>query len=116
MHPEAIGRRIIDIGKRLDELVAEYQNLGEACADAKKTFKLAQARAFLKAEGGTVDARRALATIEAADAEHELDVLTYRHTTCREAIRAAHAHLDAARTLASNLRAEMNLAGTGVTP
>jgi metal-responsive CopG/Arc/MetJ family transcriptional regulator len=111
--PAQVGRFLMGLARRLDELVAEFKQLGEQVAVTKRNAAVAQARAFIEsgAEKRTVPERQAYATVAAADAQFEADLAKAQHDACREAIRALHARLDVGRTLSATSREEMRMAG-----
>ncbi|MFC6938196.1 hypothetical protein ACFQHO_53260 [Actinomadura yumaensis] len=63
-----------------------------------------------------MEERKQRALLSSADQRLDADVADRLVAGCREALRAVHAHIDAARTVASTVRAEVSLAKTGITP
>ena len=110
MSPNQISSFLIELGRRLDGLVQEYRDLGDAIADAKRTAELAYARAYMAANG-PVEERRQAAIAGAADARYDAELAERRLAGCREAIRAVHARIEVGRTLSATTRDEMRLAG-----
>lgn len=113
--PQAVINRIAKLEHAMDELVDELKRLNGEAAEAKKAAEVAFARGYLEA-GGPVEERKQQALIAAADARFAADLADRKVAGCKEALRAIHAHLDAARTIASTVRAEAALARTGYTP
>lgn len=113
--PAQLVQRLIELERRLDELVAEYKTLSENAAEAKRDYELAYARAYMEAVGPVEERKQATIT-QTSDARFAADLADRRVASCREAIRAQHAHIEVARTLSATTRDEMRLAGAGVHP
>jgi|GEM_PF-2564190 len=115
--PAQVGRALMGLARRLDELVSEYGELGRAAAEAKRDAAIAEAKAYIASApepGGpkrTVDERKALTTLGCADELFEADLAKAQVDHCREALRALHARLDVGRTLSATSRAEMAMGG-----
>jgi hypothetical protein len=115
--PVQVGRFLMGLARQLDELVAQYKELGRKHAEAKRDAAKAEARAYIAsgpAEGEpkrTVDERRAYTVLKCADELFAADLAKAEVDGCREAIRALHARLDVGRTLSATSREEMRMAG-----
>jgi hypothetical protein len=116
MTPNQIAAALIELGRALDKLVAEYRGLGEGAAKAKQKAEVDYARAYMKGEGATIEDRKQAAILAAADARYAADLAERKVAGCREAIRAVHARIEVGRTLSATTRDEMKLSGTGVHP
>lgn len=112
MTPNEIAAYLIQLGRRLDSLVKEYKELGEASADTKRAYEIAHARAYLNTTG-TVEVRRQEALLQTADERFAADLAERRVAACKEAIKAVHARIDVGRTLSATTRDEAKLAGVG---
>jgi hypothetical protein len=112
VEPNEIVAHLGSLTRALDELVAEYRQLGEDAAAKRRDYKKAKAAAYLSADGSIV-ARQAVADLAAADAGFEADVADARVAATKEAIRVLHARIDVGRTVTATLRDEMKLAGQG---
>ena len=113
--PNAIARTLIDLSRRLDETVARFRDVEKAAAEARRDAEVAYARAYLTCEG-PVEERKQRAIEATADERFVADLTDREVAACKEAIKALHARIEVGRTLASNVRAEVSLAKTGVTP
>lgn len=115
--PAQVGRFLMGLARQLDDLVAQYKELGARHAAAKREAAKAEARAYIAsgpAEGQpkrTVDERRAYTVLASADEQFDADLAKAQVDACREAIRALHARLDVGRTLSATSREEMRMAG-----
>jgi hypothetical protein len=113
--PNAIARQLITLSRDLDELVSRFRDVEKAAAEAKRDAEVAYARAYMGSEG-PVEERKQRAIESTADQRFVADLTDREVASCKEAIRALHARIEIGRTLASNVRAEVSLAKTGVTP
>lgn len=113
--PNEIAAWLVELGRRLDDKVTEYAELGEEAAEAKSKAEVAFARHFLGAEGA-MDMRKQIAVLDAADERFAADVAERKVSACKEAISALRLKIDVGRTASANVRAEIALAGAGVTP
>jgi hypothetical protein len=95
---KACGRTTVEVGKRARE-----------AAEAETDYRVAYAKAFLKAEGA-MDLRTQAATLLCADELHARKMAEGLLLSAQEAGRNARARLDAARTLATNIRAAITYA------
>lgn len=113
--PNAIASNLIQLSRKLDELVGEFKAVEEAAAEAKRDAELAYAEAYMATEG-TVEERKQAAIQKSADVRYLADLSERKVAGCKEAIRALHARIEVGRTLSATTRDEMKLAGTGVMP
>ena len=108
--PTEVEAELVRLADRLEHKSDELAGLLEAAAKADVAFRLAHARALLRADGDTVAEREAEATL-AVEAE-----LRERKTTeavadaCREAVRSLRDQLSAVQSVNANVR---HLAGLG---
>jgi hypothetical protein len=115
--PVQVGRFLMGLARRLDELVDEYRALGRKAAEAKRDAAIAEAKAYIESAPGpgdpkrTVDERKAITTLGCADELFAADLAKHEVDACREALRALHARLDVGRTLSATSRAEMAMGG-----
>lgn len=111
MTPNQIAAFLIELGRTLDRLVREYGDLGDGAAEAKRDAEVAYAKAFMEADGSTIEERKQAALLASADARYMADLADRKVAACREAIRAVHARIEVGRTLSATTRDEMKLAG-----
>ena len=113
--PTDIARWLVELGRQLDAKVQEFAVLGDEAAATRRDAEVAFARAFLQA-AGSMDTRRQIAIMQAADKRFAADVAERKVAACKEAIKALHLKIDVGRTASANVRAEIALASAGATP
>lgn len=120
------------LGKGADELasaVREYWRLGEAAEAAQSVYEVAYARAYLAFDGPEHIRRQAAVVAETPEgiplADLKLEARVAAHLVAtqkealfalREGLRRLHAQIDIQRTLAANIRAEIEIDKTGFRP
>lgn len=115
MNPIEIARQLSTLGRDIDEAVKQLGDFELAAVDAEGDFRAKFAKAFRSAPGSVEDRKQA--AIEECDVEWRtwgIAAAVVRRQ--REHLKALHARIDVGRTLASNVRAEVSLARSGVTP
>jgi len=110
MTPNQIARNLIDLGRELNRLVADFKDLEIAAAETKREAEVSYSRAYMAAEG-TVEDRKQTAIGETADQRYMADLAERQVAACKEAIRAVHVRIDIGRTLSATTRDEIKLAG-----
>lgn len=100
-------RALGQISRDLDEAVNDLETLEQNATRAETAFKVAEARAFMHAEG-SVDARKAQATIETERLRDEHEGAAAAVRVQRERIKSLHARIDVGRTISAS---ERSLAG-----
>lgn len=108
-----VGAQLAKLAKTLDAAKesANHAELDEV--EAREAFKVAEAKALLRAEGGTADQRRAQATLDTHDERLKAETATAISKGWGREIRTIQARIDIGRTLASGIRAEAQLAPYG---
>jgi hypothetical protein len=104
--------RLSELSKLLDAATVEVAELDEAAVTRKQAFEVAQARAFLAAEG-PMDARKAQATLAAADYALAYELAAAKHRACRERIRTLGVQIEVGRTLSAATRSQFAAEGVG---
>jgi hypothetical protein len=104
--------RLSELSKLLDAATVEVAELDEAAVTRKQAFEVAQARAFLAAEG-PMDARKAQATLAAADFSLAYELAAAKHRACRERIRTLGVQIEVGRTLSAATRSQFAAEGAG---
>jgi hypothetical protein len=112
--------------KELNSAVGEYRRLGEAAEEAASAYEVAYARAYLSYDGPEHLRRQVAVLAETPEgvplADLKLRARTAAHLVAtqkealfalREGLRRIHAQIDTQRTLAANVRAELELDKTG---
>lgn len=112
-----LADQLDDIAHAIDDKAREYAKLEALAVEAKRDYEVAFNRALLAADHkATVDDKKAQAQLSAGDERYSKDLADAQVRGCREALRALHARLDAARSLLAKEREEAKLAGQGGTP
>lgn len=104
--------RLSELSKLLDAATVEVAELDEAAVTRKQAFEVAQARAFLAAEG-PMDARKAQATLAAAEYSLAYELAAAKHRACRERIRTLGVQIEVGRTLSAATRSQFAAEGVG---
>lgn len=106
--------RLAEISRLLDKATDDLAELDEEAVRAKQLFEVAQARAYLAAEG-SVNAREAIATVTCADEHLAAELAAAKVRGCRERIRTLGAQLDVGRTLSAAIRQQFQAEPIGQT-
>lgn len=104
-----VAAHLASLSRQLDSLVREIADAERAAVNAREDYTLAQARAFLSAEGA-MDVRK-YGSIEATHGERlaaELAEATVRGL--RRSIDSTRIRIDVGRSVGAALRAEVGLA------
>lgn len=126
---DALDTALNEGNRELREAVKEYGRLGEAAATAESVFKVAYARAYLNFDGPE-HIRTQVATLAETPegvplsglrlkmkiSAHLVDTQKEALFSLREGLRRLHAQIDTQRTLAANMRSEIELGKTGHRP
>lgn len=104
--PGRIDAELERLSAVLEERTETLAELSTTAAQAEVAFKLAKARALLRADGRNAGEReaRALLAVQTEYTDHELAAA--RLHAQQELLRTLRAQLDALRTLAANVRAQ----------
>lgn len=108
-----IARQLGELGVELDKAVKELARLEDIAVDAEGDFKVANSKAFRGCKGSVED-RKQQAFEETAELWRVWGKAAAAVRIQKEHVRALHARIDVGRTLASNIRAEISLAQSGV--
>ncbi|MFF0546915.1 hypothetical protein ACFYTF_29170 [Nocardia thailandica] len=111
--PNEVVLQLTELSRQLAEATVALNKADDDAVQAREAAKLAEAKAFLSAEG-SVDARKA----QAIEATHEVrlaaevaDALVRGH---QRTVRTLQTRIDVGRTLSATVRSEISLAGSGV--
>jgi hypothetical protein len=110
-----IVKQLGQLSRDLDDAVTQLGVLEGIAVDAEGDFKVAYAGAFRAADGSIEDRKQ----IAITQTDHLWRVWGKAAAVVRlqkEHIKALHARIDVGRTMQSTARAEIALAGAGVTP
>lgn len=126
---DALDVALNEGNRQLREAVKEYGRLGKAAAAAESVYKVAYARAYLNFDGPE-HIRTQVATLaetpegiplselrlEMKISAHLVDTQKEALFSLREGLKRLHAQIDTQRTLAANMRSEIELGKTWVRP
>jgi hypothetical protein len=110
-----IAARLMNLSRALDKQTTTVEVLDEDAVTKRHTYDLAFSRAFLNSTG-SVDARKHHAVIETEHEKLEAEVADAALRACRTRIATLKVQIDTGRSLSSAIKAEISLAGSGVTP
>lgn len=108
-----IARQLGELGVELDKAVKSLAEFEETAVDAEGDFKVAYAKAFRNGKGSVED-RKQQAFEDCDELWRVWGKAAAAVRIQKEHVRALHARIDVGRTLASNVRAEISLAQSGV--
>lgn len=108
-----VERLIHQLMGKASEVTVEVGRRARAAAEAETDYRIKYAKEFLQANG-SVEARKATAEVACADELRARKMADALLLSAREAGLNARARLDAARTIASNIRSAVtNATGYG---
>lgn len=110
-----IVKQLGQLSRDLDKAVDELGKAELEAVDAEADYKLAYSKAFRSASGPVED-RKQIATAETDQLFRTWGKALAVVKLQREHIKALHARIDVGRTIQATARAEISLAGAGVTP
>lgn len=109
--PAALKGILIHLSRERRALVQELRKLGDAAALATKQSEQAFARAFMGAEGQSMDLRRQIAILAAIEARYLADLADRSVVACKAAIETLRDDIGIARTLSATTRDELKTLG-----
>ncbi|MEV0357152.1 hypothetical protein AB0H71_13930 [Nocardia sp. NPDC050697] len=107
-----VVKQLTELSLQLAEATTQINEADVAAVNARETAKLAEAKAFLAAEG-SVEARKSKAVVETHQVRLAAEVADAGVRGLQRTIRSLQTRIDVGRTFGATLRSEMNLAGTG---
>jgi len=114
MNPEQLRviKRLAEVSRMLDAATEELAQLDENAVEAKQTFEVGYARAFIQAEG-SVDMRKHIATVQTAGERLEYELAYAKHRACKERMNTLRNQLSTGQTVSAALRHQFAAEGTG---
>jgi hypothetical protein len=110
-----ITGQLAQLGRDLDRAVEKLAELEEIAVDAEGSYRGRYAALF-RAAAGPVEDRKQAAIEQTGDLWSTWQKAASAVRLQRDGIKALVTRIDIGRTLQSTARAEMQMAGTGVTP
>jgi hypothetical protein len=108
--PAQIESEIRRLARKLEDRTDELAGLFRGAAEADVAYRLAYAKALLVADGDTVSAREAHATLTTAELLLDRKVAEAVADAGRESVRSMRDQLSAVQSVGAMLRAQMDLA------
>lgn len=112
-NPNEVVLHLTELSRQLADATEQINEADIAAVNARETAKLAEAKAFLAAEG-SVEARKSKAVVQTHEARLAAEVADAGVRGLQRTIRTLQTRIDVGRTFGATLRSEMNLAGSGV--
>lgn len=106
----ALTARLAQLSRELDAAQAELARAQEVAVRNRHAANVAEAKAFLVAEG-SVDARRKIALVETADLLLTAELAEAKVRSQQQNFQKLRSQAEIGRTLIASSRAEMQLAG-----
>lgn len=100
------------LSRQLDEVTQQLNEADVAAVNARETAKLAEAQAFLAAEG-SMDMRKNQAIVETHEVRLAADVADALVRGLMRTVRTLQSRIDVGRTYGATLRSEIALSGSG---
>lgn len=110
-----VALNLAAIARRLDQAVTELRALDEESVRARSRFEIDFARAFLSGTGA-MDVRKQEAILATADRKLDAEIGEQRVRSQRALIDSLKVRIDVGRSYGSAIKAEIALAGAGLTP
>ncbi|WP_446224943.1 hypothetical protein ACTWPB_07445 [Nocardia sp. IBHARD005] len=110
--PNAVVHHLAELARQLDAVTAELNEADVAAVNAKEAAKLAEAQAFLRAEG-SVDARKAMAVNATHEVRLAAEVAEALVRGLQRTSRTLQTRIDVGRTFSATVRSEIALSGSG---
>ncbi|WP_328439176.1 hypothetical protein [Nocardia puris] len=101
------------LARQLDEATRALNEADVAAVNAREAAKLAEAKAFLAAEG-SVEARKNTALVETHEVRLAAEVAEAGVRGLQRTIRTLQTRIDVGRTYGATIRSEIALSGAGV--
>lgn len=108
-----VVKHLLALSRELDETTQSLNDADVASVHARETAKLAEAQAFLSAEG-SMDIRKNTSIVETHEQRLAADVADATVRGLMRTVRTLQSRIDVGRTYGATLRSEIALAGTGV--
>lgn len=110
-----IAARLADLSRQLDKATGDADALDRKAVTSRHAYEVAFSRAFLSAEG-SMDVRKHKAVLETEERKLDAEIDDQVLRACRARIATIKVQIDTGRSLSAAVRAEVSLAGSGITP
>jgi hypothetical protein len=112
-NPNEVVKQLSKLARQLDEATQQLNEADVAAVNAREAAKLAEAKAFLAAQG-PVDHRKAKAIEETHEVRLAAEVAEAGVRGLQRTIRTLQTRIDVGRTYGATIRSEIALSGSGV--
>jgi hypothetical protein len=110
-----IAQRLSELSRDLDKQTGEAEGLDLKAVRAKHAYEIAYANAFLTSDGA-MDVRKQKAILATDRDKLDAEIAEQVLRACRARIGTIKVQIDTGRSLSAAIRAEVSLAGSGITP
>ena len=111
-NPNEVVLHLAELSRQLDETTKQLNQADVDAVNARETAKLAEAKAFLAAEG-PVDHRKAKAVEQTHEERLAAEVAEAMVRGLQRTSRTLQTRIDVGRTFSATVRSEISLAGYG---
>lgn len=108
-----VVRELAGLARELNRATQDLNEADVLAVNARETAKLAEAKAFLSAQG-PVDHRKAQAIVATTEQRLAADVADALVRGMQRTVRTLQTRIDVGRTYGATIRAEIQLSGSGV--
>ncbi|MBF6410992.1 hypothetical protein [Nocardia farcinica] len=112
-NPNEVVVQLAKLARELDERTRDLNEADVAAVNAREAAKLAEAKAFLSAEG-SVEARKNQAFVDTHEIRLAAEVAEAGVRGLQRTIRTLQTRIEVGRTYGATLRSEAALSGAGV--
>ena len=110
-----VTKRLATLSRDLDKATGAAEFLDRDAVEKRHAYELLFSRAFLNSTG-SVDARKHHAVIETDQEKLAAEIADAALRACRTRISTLKMQIETGRSLSAAIRAEISLAGSGMTP
>lgn len=110
-----VAMRLAELSRDLDRATGDADALDRKAVVLRHAYETAYSRAFLDADGA-MDIRKHKAVLETEHLKLEAEIADQVLRACRTRISTIKMEIETGRSLSAAIRAEVSLAGSGITP
>jgi hypothetical protein len=109
-----VAERLADLSRQLDKATADAYTLDEKAVRMRHAYEIAFSRAFLTSDG-SMDIRKHKSVLATDALKLDAEIADQVLRACRGRIATIKVQIETGRSLSAALRAEISLAGSGIT-
>lgn len=110
-----VAARLGELSRQLDAATSDADSLDRKAVNARHQFEIAFSRAFLSSEG-SMDVRKHKAVLATEALRLDAEIAEQVLRACKGRIATIKVQIETGRSLSAAMRAEISLAGSGITP